>query len=1033
MVRLGLDAATWAHLSELLDTALDLPAHQRGAWLAALDPRHEPLKALLRRLLARAAELETSDFLEVLPAVDLAPAASPSDPASDSRVGPYRLVRELGRGGMGIVWLAERADGLFTRPVALKFPQGPWMRDGLRERMARERELLAALEHPGIARLYDAGVTDAGVPYLALEHVDGVPLDEYCRSRHLGVPQRLALFLQVTDAVAHAHTALIIHRDLKPSNILVTSSGQVRLLDFGIGKLLGEAAPAGGAVTDVAGRAFTPDYASPEQIAGQPLTVATDVYSLGVVLYELLTEHRPYRLKRDSRGALEDAILETQPRAPSQVVAPGPLRRSLSGDLDAVILKTLKKAPEERYPTVAALADDLRRHLAGRPVAARPDSRGYRLGRFLARHKLSSAATAAAAVAIVTGAGAAAWQAHEARDQAERAETVSRFVTSIFEGINPALLGADRPVTAADMLDRAQQRVVTELRDRPTLQLQLQEVIARSYLGLHEHRRARDLLAVALPRAEGMAEPETVRSLHLLMAQALLDLAELDEAERHLNVFLESEQSPADASSVAARIIQSGIAYQRGQYEAAAAAAVQAVALAERLPGLTPDLPVAAYAAVGKAAGMQRQTERSLEYTRRAFERALAAFSGDHQHPAVLEHEHNYAASLIDVGRIDEALPHLERSLAAARATYGENSLVAGQYAVRLGLVLLERGRLDTAIDLVSSGIRIEDAFETGASPAKAGRRRTLARAYLAARRMEQAAGEIDRAVEAMGAIDAPAMMRVLEADRAFMHAAATGAVIPSVARLRQIVDAQDQGEPRYKTHLPDIYLGVLHLWQERPDEAVAHLERGVALARAQTRTSDLGEALTFLGAARLAGADVDEAEAALCEGLTLLGGTHEVATPVQAEAWLGLGRVALEGGDLATALDLLKRADAFWTRFAAQSRGAGEVAFWLGRARTAASQPAAAIAFERAAALLAKSPLPADATLARLARRLRRSSSTPDASAMSASDPGSGTATGPPDPPPGSPAGSPAAGGVCPKRTLSMPMLSCCVPARLL
>jgi len=282
----------------------------------------------------------------------------------------------------------------------------------------------------------------------------------------------------------------------------------------------------------------------------------------------------------------------------------------------------------------------------------------------------------------------------------------------------------------------------------------------------------------------------------------------------------------------------------------------------------------------------------------------------------------------------------------------------------------MERGRLDAAIDLVSTGIRIEDAFETGASPSKAGRRRTLARAYLAARRMEQAVREINRAVETMGALDAPALMRVLEADQAFLHAVVAGSLAPSMARLAQVIHAQDQGEPRYKTHLPDIYLGVLHLWQGDAAGAVAYLERGVALARAQTRLSDLGEALTFLGGARLADSDVAGAESAFREGLALLRSTQVTATPAQAEAWLGLGRVALETGDAPAALDLLQRAHSFWARFGPESRGAGEAAFWLGRAQMMANQSAAAaVTMERAAVLLAASPVPADATLARIAR----------------------------------------------------------------
>ncbi|MBN1237478.1 MAG: protein kinase, partial [Gammaproteobacteria bacterium] len=335
MGRLDLDAETWARLSELLDQALDLPPAQRTSWLEALDAGHDALKPRLRELLSRAASVETG-FLGELPRLD-DPAAPPAVEAGEGgHVGPYRLLRELGSGGMGSVWLAERADGLINRPVALKFPRGLWIREGLRERMAREREILASLEHPGIARLYDAGLTESGDPYLALEYVEGLTLDAYCAAAQLGVRARLDLFLQVADAVAYAHSKLIVHRDLKPANILVTQSGEARLLDFGIGKLLDEQQARDAWLTELAGRALTPDYASPEQITGEPLTVATDVYSLGVILYELLTGQRPYRPKRDSRGALEDAIVEAEPQRPSQVVTRAALRKQLRGDLDAI-------------------------------------------------------------------------------------------------------------------------------------------------------------------------------------------------------------------------------------------------------------------------------------------------------------------------------------------------------------------------------------------------------------------------------------------------------------------------------------------------------------------------------------------------------------------------------------------------------------------------------------------------------------------------------------------------------------------------
>lgn len=354
-------------------------------------------------------------------------------------------------------------------------------------------------------------------------------------------------------------------------------------------------------------------------------------------------------------------------------------------------------------------------------------------------------------------------------------------------------------------------------------------------------------------------------------------------------------------------------------------------------------------------------------YTRYAARNNHNAIAGTHDrdHPKVLETEHNLAASLIDVGKMDEAIPHLERSLQAARTTYGEDSLLAGQYGVRLGLVRLERGELDTAIELIGSGIRIEDSFEAGSTPGSSGRRLTLARAYAAARRMSDAAREADAAADIMAQFDAPSMMRVVEADQAFAHAAAGGPIPEAIGKLEEVIEGQDAGEARYKTHLPDIYTGTLHLWNGDAISAIRHLDRGVELARTQTRVAHLAEALTRLGHARLENGDPAGAGQALEEGLELLESVHFAPTPAKAEATVGLGRVALANGEADVALAYLEDADCFWAEFDPDNRAAGIAALWLGQAQAALDRPDEAEAsFARAKRLLAQSPLPADSRL---------------------------------------------------------------------
>ena len=373
-------AAEWPVLSPLLDEALDLPAQDRAAWLANLSQEHRRLRTALSALLANATYRALERPFNGHEALGCAPADT---------IGPWRLIEKIGEGGMAEVWMAERSDGLLARPVALKLPRSGWGNRLFCARLARERDILDSLNHPNIARLLDAGAASNGQPYLVLEYVEGKRIDEYCRERRLPAAARLELFLQVTKAIAFAHRSLVLHRDLKPSNILVTSEGEVRVLDFGIAKLLELGQTEETDLTQCAGRAFTLDYASPEQIAGRPLTVASDVYSLGIVLYELLTGVRPYALNPKSAADLEAQILEVQPPPPSEIAAEKEVHRALRGDLDRVILMALSKLPGARYASVEALAEDVQRYLQRRPVLAHPIRPWYRASMFLRRHWLA--------------------------------------------------------------------------------------------------------------------------------------------------------------------------------------------------------------------------------------------------------------------------------------------------------------------------------------------------------------------------------------------------------------------------------------------------------------------------------------------------------------------------------------------------------------------------------------------------------------------------------------------------------------------
>jgi serine/threonine protein kinase/Tfp pilus assembly protein PilF len=414
---MALSIPQMALMSQLLDEALPLDAAGRRAWLDALSPEHRALESVLREaLLPEQAQSAEHRSLTTLPklgsAADAANAQGASGLQAGAHVGPYQLIRLLGAGGMAEVWLARRADGAFTREVALKLPLLTRLQEGLEARFARERDILASLEHPHIARFYDAGMDPNGLPYLSMEYVQGEPLTSWCEKHGLAINQRLALVLQVLEAMQYAHGKHVIHRDLKPSNILVNDSGQVRLLDFGVARLLEKQELDQLSLTSVYGRALTPDYASPELLRGDPIDARSDLYSLGVMLYELLTGTQPYRLKRAaSIGALDQAVATLEVKRPSMQLelaaatthssSAERLVRQLRGDLDSIALMALAKDPAQRYPSAAALAADLRCYLANKPIQSRSARAAYRLRKLVLRNRALVAVSAAAMVAIL--------------------------------------------------------------------------------------------------------------------------------------------------------------------------------------------------------------------------------------------------------------------------------------------------------------------------------------------------------------------------------------------------------------------------------------------------------------------------------------------------------------------------------------------------------------------------------------------------------------------------------------------------------
>jgi serine/threonine-protein kinase len=483
MMELPCPPELWSDFSRLLDEALALPAAERERWLAELPTAQNALLPFLHTVLKPRPSTQNDAALQT---PHLSPNTSTIRRLAGDAVGPYVLIRPLGSGGMGEVWLVRRADGAYEREVALKLPHAHLLAGALRERFARERDILAALSHTNIARFYDAGLAADGQPYLVLEAIEGVPITDWCQSSKLPLEQRLGLFRQVLMAVMHAHSRLVAHRDLKPANVLVTPVGEVKLLDFGIAKLLHDESRVNvDTLTSIQSAPATPRYAAPEQLSGAPVSAATDVYSLGLMLFELLVD-KPAVAGHAFEG-LRGGVERDMP-LPSQSCIDPTRRRALIGDLDAIVHRATQHEPVARYESVAALADDIDGYVNHRPIAARHITRWDRVAKFVGRHRLTVALSTALTLALVAGIAGIAWQAHEARAQARRAEAVKDFLLGVFSAADPRL-PADKPngqTPAKALLDRAVARIDERFADDPDLRIELMRTAADVYRELDE-------------------------------------------------------------------------------------------------------------------------------------------------------------------------------------------------------------------------------------------------------------------------------------------------------------------------------------------------------------------------------------------------------------------------------------------------------------------------------------------------------------------------------------------------------------------
>lgn len=735
-----MNSERWNRVQALFEQALELDSYERGAFL-----KHacgEDLELYQEVLSLLEADIKPHSLLDglAIEAIDL-----PKELAIEGkRVGPYRIVHQIGSGGMGAVFLAERVEGEFEQRVAIKLIKRGMGFEDILKRFRSERQILAGLQHPNIARLLDGGLTEDGLPYFTMEYVEGEPITEYCDKHKLTVELRLKLFQTVCSAVQYAHRNLVVHRDLKPSNILVAEDGTVKLLDFGIAKMLapesGEGHPQFPTLTRTGARVLTPEYASPEQLRGDSVTTAADIYSLGVVLYELLTGQRPYQLTTRSPADVERAVLTTEPKKPSTVVTqkrvstettdhvptseeicaarstlPERLRKRLRGDLDNICLMALRKEPERRYSSVEQFLEDIKHHLQGLPVKARSATLAYRAQKFVKRHR--TGVLMAAAVFLLTSGlvGFYTVQLKQERDrarlEAEKAEQVSEFLTSLFEVSDPGQSKGEI-ITARELLKEGAARVEKELAQQPEIQATMLQVMGNVYMSLGLYDSAASLLNKSLNVRKQLFGPE-----HLEVAKSLNSLGEFMRATGNyaasdslLRRALHIQRKFLDKSHPDVAATLNNLAWllnDVGDYTAAEEMYRQAIDIWHEHFG---DDHVPAAIAMNNLALLYHE-KGEYEKAERLFRKALTTqrrLLGD-VHPEVATTTYNLAQLLRDRGNHRQAEAMYREVLALDRKLFGDEHPTVAYSLTSLGQVQQSQGDYNEAEALLREALAIRE------------------------------------------------------------------------------------------------------------------------------------------------------------------------------------------------------------------------------------------------------------------------------------------------------------------------------------
>ena len=838
----GSDTRYWRDVEDIFASVLDAePARRREILEDRCGDRIE-LRAEVETLLA--SHDRAGEFIR--PRTVSGPGLEPPSgqgALTGTRVGPFRLLEQIAEGGMGAVYRAERVEGDFAQQAAVKLIASRLHSADTLRRFRSERQILASLQHSNIVALLDGGLTPGGHPYLAMEYVSGLPLTEYCATNKTSLHERIRLFLQVCAAVRFAHRHLVVHRDLKPANVLVTREGVVKVLDFGIAKLLQEdGAPVEG--TGLLLGPLTADYASPEQLRGGTVSTASDVYSLGVVLYELLSGTRPYRTTGRALDDVLKVVVHEEPPRPSAAGSPDlPYAASgLKGDLDSILSKAMAKDPERRYPTVEDLAHDLQRFLDGRPVKAQPESRSYVVGKFLNRHRPAALATLAAVVAVLAGLGVSLWQGRVARQERDRAtaqlrkaQQTAQFLGGIFEKANP-VSARGQTVTARDLLDAGALSIDTELKDQPEVKADLLVVMARAYDRLGQRPKALELgdQALALRRSTVASDEALAESLLLVgrmnrrLGRAAEAIPILKEALQKYEIAVGPESRP-----VAQCARDLGLAlHARGQNDEAKTHLRRAIAIEEREAPDSASLGLfwsnlgSILASSGEERGARTAFERSIQ----VYERSNEPDSWGIAMPLL-----SFGDLLRSQEEFARARPLFEKALVVDNETFGEENGSSAYTLGRLGDLALADGKLEEARDLLDRSLKMWLKAEP-ASPGVPQTRRFIGRLLIAEGRPREARAVLEQVLAAWeGSLgrEHPDVATMLN-DLAQAEYAIGGVSLSEPLLIRALAIQRKALAPKHPALVPTLTaLGRNRLDQKQPLAARPLLEEAAAIARA--------------------------------------------------------------------------------------------------------------------------------------------------------------------------------------------------------